>query len=168
MFRTKAKTVLFATAFACASIVGPAANAATTTATFGVSITILKACAITSASAMAFGSNSNSLTTNTDTTSAISVLCTATTPYNIGLDQGTTSGSTVASRKMVSGASTVNYALYSDAARTSNWGNTVGTDTVAGTGTGLPVATTVYGRVPVQTAPAAGAYTDTVTVTVTY
>ena len=48
------------------------------------------------------------------------------------------------------------------------WGNTVGTDTVAGTGNGASQAYTIRGRVPIQTTPAPGAYADTVTVTVTY
>ena len=48
------------------------------------------------------------------------------------------------------------------------WGNTVGTDTVSATGSGASQAYTVYGRVPMQTTPAAATYTDTITVTVTY
>jgi len=47
-------------------------------------------------------------------------------------------------------------------------GNTVSTDTVAATGNGASQSYTVYGRVPAQTTPAPGTYTDTVTVTVTY
>jgi spore coat protein U-like protein len=58
--------------------------------------------------------------------------------------------------------------LYSNAGRTTVWGNTVGTDTVAGTGTGATQSLTVYGRVPVQSTPGAGTYTDTVITTVTY
>ena len=48
------------------------------------------------------------------------------------------------------------------------WGNTVGTNTIAGTGSGGSQSYTVYGRVPPQTTPAAATYTDTITVTVTY
>ncbi len=48
------------------------------------------------------------------------------------------------------------------------WGNTIGTDTVAGTGTGSNQSLTVYGRVPVQSTPVGATYTDTVIVTVTY
>jgi spore coat protein U-like protein len=69
---------------------------------------------------------------------------------------------------MTNGAATVSYSLYSNAARTTNWGNTVGTDTVAGTGTGSNQSYTVYGSVPAQTTPAPATYTDTITVTVTY
>jgi spore coat protein U-like protein len=69
---------------------------------------------------------------------------------------------------MTAGGATVGYALYSNAGRTTNWGNTVGTDTVSGTGNGTGQALTVYGRVPPQSTPAPGAYSDTITVTVTY
>ncbi|RUY19730.1 spore coat U domain-containing protein, partial [Mesorhizobium sp. M7A.F.Ca.US.001.04.2.1] len=57
---------------------------------------------------------------------------------------------------------------YRDTGRTQPWGITVGTDTVAGTGNGNVQNLTVYGRVPPQTTPAAGVYTDTVAITVTY
>jgi spore coat protein U-like protein len=55
-----------------------------------------------------------------------------------------------------------------DAGRTVNWGNTVGTDTVAATGTGSAQPFTVFGRIPPQVSPLAAVYTDTITVTVTY
>ncbi|MDR6870988.1 spore coat protein U-like protein [Bosea sp. BE125] len=62
----------------------------------------------------------------------------------------------------------VNYSLFRDASRTLNWGTTIGTDTVAGTGNGSGQSFTVYGRVPVQTTPSPALYSDTITVTVTY
>jgi spore coat protein U domain-containing protein, fimbrial subunit CupE1/2/3/6 len=141
--------------------------AATTTSTFTVSITLAATCTINSASALNFG-NQGILSANVDQTSTIQVTCTNTTPYNIGLDAGTGSGATVATRKMTSGGATVDYTLYSDSGRATVWGNTVGTDTLAGTGNGTGQNFTVYGRVPSQTTPAPGTYTDTVTVTVTY
>jgi len=107
------------------------------------------------------------LTTNQDSTSTITVQCTNTTPYDIGLNEGTSSGATVTTRKMTSGSNTINYSLYLDSARTSNWGNTAGT-MQHGTGNGAQQNYTVFGRVPVQTMPAPGAYSDTITVTVTY
>jgi len=103
-----------------------------------------------------------------DQTSTLQVTCTNTTPYNIGLDAGTGSGATVASRKLTSGGATVNYTLYSDTGRTTVWGTTIATDTVAGTGNGAAQSYTVYGRIPTQTTPAPGNYADTITVTVTY
>ncbi|TMV00726.1 spore coat U domain-containing protein [Brucella haematophila] len=142
--------------------------AQTPTATFNVQITITAACQINSATNMDFGSN-GVLSTNVDATSTITVQCTNLTPYNIGLSAGSGTGATVANRLMTGPASaTVGYSLYTTTARTAVWGNTVGTNTVAGTGNGAAQAYTVYGRVPVQTTPAAGVYTDTVTATISY
>lgn len=61
------------------------------------------------------------------------------------------------------------YGLYKDAGRSQPWGDgaTPGS-TVAGTGTGAAKGYTVYGRVPPQTTPTPGTYSDTVVVTVTY
>lgn len=143
------------------------AQAATVTSTFTVQMTITASCLINSASTLNFGSQ-GVIAANVDQTSTLQVQCTNTTPYNIGLDVGTGTGATVASRKMTNGGSTINYTLYSNSGRTTVWGNTVGTDTVAGTGNGAGQSYTVYGRVPAQTTPAAAVYTDTITVTVTY
>ena len=140
---------------------------ATTTSTFQSQITITASCTILSASTLDFGSN-GVLIAIVDQISMLQVQCTNTTPYNIGLNAGTGSGSTVTTRKLTSGGNTVNYSLYSDSGRTTNWGNTVGSDTVSSTGTGASQSFTVYGRVPVQTTPTPATYTDTITVTVTY
>ena len=144
-----------------------ASNASTVTQNFTVQMTVTSACVINSASTLNFG-NSGVLVANVDNTSTLQVQCTNTTPYNIGLDAGTGSGASVAVRKMTNGANAINYSLYTTAARTTVWGNTFGTDTVAGTGNGASQSYTVYGRVPAQTTPVAATYTDTITVTVTY
>jgi spore coat protein U-like protein len=141
--------------------------AATATTTMTVQMTIAATCLVNSASTLNFGTQ-GVLSTNVDQTSTVQVTCTNTTPYNIGLNAGTGTGATVATRKLTSGATTVNYTLYSNSTRTTLWGNTVGTDTVAATGNGAAQSYTVYGRVPPQAAPAPGTYTDTITVTVTY
>jgi spore coat protein U-like protein len=141
--------------------------AATSTATFTVQVTIVATCTINSAATLNFGSQ-GVFTANVDQTSTVQVQCTNTTPYNVGLDAGLGTGATVAVRKMTSGGATVNYTLYSDSGRTTVWGTTIGTNTVAATGNGAAQSYTVYGRIPAQTTPAPGTYTDTVTVTVTY
>lgn len=145
------------------------AIAATVTTTFGVQITITNACTIVSATNMNFGSVGVIGASGVDATSTITVQCTTSAPYTIGLNVGTGSGATVATRLMTSGASnTVSYSLYQDAAHTLVWGTTIGTNTVAGTGNGASQAFTVYGHVPSQTTPPAAVYNDTITVTVTY
>jgi spore coat protein U-like protein len=142
-------------------------RAATVTTTFTTQITITAACIINSASNLNFGA-AGILAANVDQTSTIQVQCTNTTPYSVSLDAGTGIGATVAAREMTNGANTVTYSLYSDAGRTIVWGNTIPTNTVAGTGNGASQAYTVFGRVPPQATPAPALYTDTITVTVTY
>lgn len=143
------------------------ALAATATTTFTVQMTITSTCIINSASTLNFGST-GVLTTNVPGTSTIQVQCTNTTPYTIGLDAGTGVGATVAARKMTNGGNTITYSLYQDSGHLTVWGDTIGVNTVAGTGDGSAQGFTVNGLVPAQTTPAAGLYTDTITVTVTY
>jgi|GraSoiStandDraft_16_1057320.scaffolds.fasta_scaffold480047_2 spore coat protein U-like protein len=143
--------------------------AATATTTFNVQITITNACTIVSATNLNFGSIGVIGAAGVGSTSTITVLCTTSAPYTVGVSAGTGSGATVANRLMTSAASnTVGYSLYQDAGHSVLWGTTIGTDTVAGTGSGASQALTVYGQVPSQVTPAAGVYNDTVTVTVTY
>lgn len=133
---------------------------------FNATATVTASCTV-SATNMNFGSV-GSLGASVDATTTVSPRCTNQTPYNVGLNAGTGTGATVSVRKMTLAGATINYSLYSNAGRTTVWGNTVGTDTVAGTGTGATQSVTVYGRVPVQSTPGAGTYTDTVIATVTY
>lgn len=146
---------------------GANVKAATATATFNAQITIQANCQVLSPTNLNFGTV-GALASNQDATSTFSVQCTNTTPYSIGLNEGTTAGGTTTTRLMTSGSATVSYRMYSDAGRGTNWGNTVGTDTVSGTGNGTTQNFTIYGRVPTQTTPAPATYTDTVTITVTY
>jgi spore coat protein U-like protein len=66
------------------------------------------------------------------------------------------------------GGATLSYAMYQDSGHTTNWGNTVGTDTKSGTGNGSAQTLTVYGNLAAGQYPAAGSYSDTITATVTY
>jgi spore coat protein U-like protein len=142
-----------------------AANAATTTNnTFQVTANVQATCLI-SATPLAFGSYNGVLN---NATSTVNVTCTNTTPYNVGLDQGTATGATVTTRKMKNGASLLNYSLFSNSGMTTNWGNTVGTDTVTGSGTGASQSLTVYGQIPAAQYVTPGAYSDTITATLTY
>lgn len=144
-----------------------AAQAAQATSTLVVSATVLNSCVVLP-STLLFGNVSSAA--NTDATATITVTCTLGTSYNVGLDAGAGASATTSARKMTSLATdTLNYALYSNAGHTTNWGASVGVDTVAGTGNGLVQNLTVYGRVPSgQTTAPAGAYTDTVNITVEY
>jgi spore coat protein U-like protein len=66
------------------------------------------------------------------------------------------------------GSALLHYKLFSNSGYTTNWGNTVGTDTLAGTGNGGTQPLTVYGQIPAAQFTAQGNYTDTIIVTLTY
>jgi spore coat protein U domain-containing protein, fimbrial subunit CupE1/2/3/6 len=138
---------------------------ATATTTFAVTATIQATCVV-SATPMAFGTYTAVVATSTST---VSVTCTNTTPYNVGFNAGLATGATVTTRKMTGPAGALlGYVLTSDAAHAVNWGQTIGTDTVTGTGNGSAQVLTVYGQVAAGQYLAPGAYTDTITATITY
>jgi len=134
-----------------------------------VSATAVHFCKSASVGSMLFGDLQPDL--GKDASADISVRCTRTSPVEILLSKGV-NGTAVTARKMTSSAGTLDYALYSNSARTSLWGDTVGgtgnTVTAVGAGLATDVVRTVYGRVPVQRSAAPGAYSDTVLVTINY
>lgn len=159
----------FAKAMLLTAIVGfmGTASAATTSTNMTVTASVVGACNVSTTN-LAFGTYNPTSATPLAQTATITTICTNGAPYDIGLSAGTGSGATVTNRLMTSGANTLSYGLYSDAGHTTNWGDTVGTDTVALTGTGAGQGTTVYGQIPALYPAQAGAYSDTVLVTVTY
>ena len=135
------------------------------TTSFAITAVVQAECT-TSATALAFGTYSGVLI---NSTSAISVTCTKTTAYNVGLNAGTASGATVTNRSMTGpGGALLGYKLFRDSNRTLNWGNSAGTDTAAGTGSGTVQSLTVYGQMPAGHYSMPGSYADTITATITY
>ncbi len=155
-----------ALAFLAIALIPADAIAATASATFNVSVTVQSACSA-SATSMRFGTYNG---TATSATSSISVRCTNSTPYNVGLSEGLAPGATVANRMMTGpGLSLLGYSLRSSTGGTVNWGHTVGVDTVSGTGSGSVQTLSVLGQIPAgQYGVQNGPYADTITVTVTY
>lgn len=141
-------------------------HAQTVTDNMPVTIVIENACEISTAPTTLDFGTTGVLSANIDSTSTLSVTCTTDAPYNIGLGGG--GSNDITARVMTNAGNTVGYQLYQEAARTTVWGETVNTDTVADVGNGTAQPITVYGRVPPQATPPAGTYNDTVTVTATY
>ncbi len=134
--------------------------ASTATAPIAVTAQVLSDCVI-SATALGFGNYTGAVN---NATATVTVQCSNTTPYTVALDAGTSSGSSVTARKMTGAVGIfLNYALFSDSARSANF---VTTASITGNGSGQPI--TVYGQIPAGQFVAPGAYTDTVTATVTY
>jgi spore coat protein U-like protein len=133
--------------------------------TFAARATIVNNCLV-AAQDIDFGVH-GVLATAVDADGGVSVTCTPSAAYAIGLSGGNADAAPTA-RKMARGADSITYGLYQDAARGRPWGDSVPANTLAGTGSGLAQTFTVYGRVPAQPTPAPGTYTDRVVVTVTY
>ena len=155
---------------AVAAVASTPALAATATNTMPVSVNVINSCTI-AATPMSFGAPTAIGGSNIDSTSTISLVCTNGSTYDVSLDQGLHSTGT--QRFMSNGAATpvkVPYGIFTDSARSAAWGSTSGTNTVAGSaGTSGAVVLTAYGRIPSSaTSVGAGAYLDTVTVTVTF
>lgn len=133
------------------------------TDTFTVSATVLATCEV-SANDLSFGDYDPVAATHLDASTTLSVTCTNGTPYQVALELGP--GATTAARRMLDGSEVLNYTLYRDAARTQLWGQTNGSNTLAGSGSGSAATIDVYGRVPMQQAAPSGTYEDTITVKV--
>jgi spore coat protein U-like protein len=138
----------------------------TASTTFRVSANVQAVCAVT-AQDLNFGVYNAQGGSPLLATTAVMATCSPGTSYNIGLNEGSTGG-TITQRRMASGTNTLNYQLYSDTSRSTIWGNTTGSDTVTGVGTGLAVGHVVHGSVPAAQAVPAGAYGDTITVRISY
>lgn len=104
----------------------------------------------------------------------LSVRCSRNTQFTVAMDAGT--GGTVAQRLMTQGAATLQYNLYTSAARTTVWGDgSLSSAVVSGVGKGLAgneaITETVFGSLPDSPANrqlAPGLYSDTVMITVAY
>lgn len=146
-----------------------ALGAAQETTTFTVTAEVVDACEV-SANNLAFGSYNPVEGGNLDGTSTIDVTCSNGTDYQIGLSGG--DAGDVENRTMSDGTNSLDYQLFSDSGRTTNWGTTEDADTLNdGTtiGDGTQNSHIVYGRILDQpTAVVSAGYTDTVTVTMYY
>jgi spore coat protein U-like protein len=156
----------------------PQANAGTATGTFNVTATVSSGCLIASTTDIAFGTydpaNVNFSTQKTGTGS-ITVRCIlGGTGISLALNQGShptgTSTCTAPDRQMISGANNLPYSIYSNSGNSTVWGCTTGTNTVTFVPTGVltPNVLTTYGVIAAAVDVPVGAYSDTVTATVTF
>ncbi|HEX8592832.1 MAG TPA: spore coat U domain-containing protein [Pseudomonas sp.] len=161
-----ALTVLLLSLTAIGIATSMSATAATATSDMSVTASVVAACTV-SASALAFAAYSG---TAVDGTANLTVNCTNDAPYTIGLGAGNGANATTTSRVLTGSlvGTTMNYGLYQDAAYATVWGDTVGTDTLGGTGDGADQTIPVYGRIAAGQNGSVGTYTDSVAVTVNY
>ncbi|HKE44672.1 MAG TPA: spore coat U domain-containing protein [Steroidobacteraceae bacterium] len=160
---------LLRAALTAALIVPLATVAQSPTTTFKVTTNVQASCQV-SANDLNFGNYSPNAATRNDAQSELKVTCSPNVQYNIALNAGTSAGASIDTRKMTFGSSTLNYQLYRTSSRNSNevWGDTVGSNTLQGNGTGTQQSYPVYGSVPAGQLVSPGTYIDTITVNVLF
>ncbi|MGH8821084.1 MAG: Csu type fimbrial protein [Rhodoferax sp.] len=142
---------------------------------FTVSATVTKQCTVTAGAASNINLGSvPSSQTNTSGNNSISVSCSNTTPYYIGLSPNSTASTTGAgtmSGTLGGNTDKVPYQLFSNAGLSTAWGNTATSTSVgngvSGTGTGSAQSIPVYAKAPSANY-TPDSYSDTVTVNVNY
>jgi len=162
------KTLLRLALVAAALGLAVPALAQTATATFQVTATVPNSCRI-AASPIAFGNYDPLGGAAADASGGVTVTCTMSSAWWVGLNGGGNAGlGSAGARAMSAGGAFLGYDLYRDASRTLAWGNTLAAGS-SGVGTGAAQPVTVFGRIPAsQTGVPAGSYADTVTATVNF
>lgn len=129
-----------------------------------VTATVAASCTISSNS-LAFGIYTGA---QIDTTTLITVDCTSSTAWYVNMSDGNNPGPGFVPRMTGPNGNVMSYSKYRDSARTLYWGNSYNYDGVSGTGTGLAQPLTVYARLFGGANGTPGAYSDTITVKVTF
>lgn len=115
---------------------------------------------------VSFGDYSPFAAAPTDSAGRVTMQCSGSGSYAVAIGVGEHAGGSFANRRMWNGQSYLSYQLYANAARTAVWGDGTG-----GSAT-MPVAASgalaIYGRIPPRQAVTAGAYADTILVTILY
>lgn len=171
------KTLLSAAVFALAGF-AMSASANVANGNFNVSLTVNKACAVTTTAASNITLAAvNAGATTTTLPGTFTVSCSNNTPFFVGLAPG---GGNTAGTGTLKGTgvntATIAYALYQDAAGATPWGNTATTSSAgngkSGTGAGMATAKavsfTTYANATGSTDVQPDTYSDTVTINVNF
>jgi spore coat protein U-like protein len=155
---------------------GRDATAATATSNFTVTANVVASCTIAT-TGIAFGNYDPvvaNATAPVDANGTVTVACTQGAVTSLGMSQGAnptgTSTAVAPARQMASGAvNRIRYDLYQDAARNTAWGDFGTASAEAYTAATKNAATlNIYGRIPSGQDAVVGAYTDTVTATISF
>jgi spore coat protein U-like protein len=159
----------FAMGFLAMGLTSSSALAATSTASFSVTATVVSGCQASSP-ASAFGTQ----TAARVALSSVSVTCTNPTAYNVSLSAGRTADAAATtateSKQEMSGSASelLGHGLLPDLVRTGSWGRPAGGSTVAGIGGGHFLQYAAYGKAAGAQPFVPNPYADLITITVTY
>lgn len=165
MIRTVLATALFATGLGLAAN----AQAATDSANFQVTATVVTTCRIEAGNTLAFGNYDPTTTAAATGSTTIRVRCTNGTTAPIALDAGQNGGGgDCTTRAMAAGTERLAYGLYRSAGIDSPWG-CAAANSYSYTATNAAWSTlTVHGVIPAEQNAPVGSYSDTVIATVTF
>lgn len=163
MKRTIKLTVL-TLALTFISVAAFAQSATTTNAANNISATVIKNCRITNF-ALAFGNYDPTTPTDRDGQTDFTVRCTKDTVATIALSLGLYEAGT-GTRKMAFGVERLDYALFTDAGRTTEW--TVLAPKSYTAADNQPFTQTIFGRIPAEQDVPVGSYFDTVQATINF
>lgn len=162
-------TTATAIAYGYYLLVAPSCASLTAAGTFPftVSATVTNNCTI-GATNLSFGT-AGVIGTGINAAGSLSITCTNGDSWRVSLNGGGSGNVAARTMQRQGGGGSVGYQLYTDSARILPWGDgSGGTTRVTGTGTGLAQAVNVYGRVPAQSTPMPGNYSDTITATIEF
>lgn len=150
------------------------AQAQTATATLAVGANVAASCSnFTSAGGLAFGAYANSNPTNVDANTTVTANCTNGSAYTIAMSAGSyyNSSSYAGWRALANAGSRLAYGVWVNNPGGALWGDGLNAplgSVLSGTGNGANQTYTVAGRIPAGQAAIPGAYSDSVTATLTY
>lgn len=99
-------------------------------------------------------------------TGSVTVTCTPSMAYDIGISKGLNDGATEENRLLTrrAGKQELKYGLFQDGNHKYNYGTILGRNTLHQLGTGSSQTITIYGEIPINQPVEPGTYTDTVTI----
>lgn len=99
-------------------------------------------------------------------TGTVTVACTTSMPYDIGINKGLSNGATEENRLLTrrGGKQELKYGLFQDGNHKYNYGTILGRNTLHQVGTGSSQTITIYGEIPINQPVEPGTYIDTVTI----
>jgi spore coat protein U-like protein len=164
MSRTAKLFAALASALAVLLIGDAPVSAATATGTVTVTASVAKNCTLSSPT-LAFGAYDPTSGTPLDVSTTLTVTCTKSTTWAVGLGNGSNFVNPNRRMKDATSGDFLQYELYTDAAHTTVWN---GTNTVTGAGTPA-TQPTIYGRIAIsQFVTPAATYSDSVVATITF
>jgi spore coat protein U-like protein len=161
----KFASLIFALGFLASAMVSTPALAATATASFSVTATVLASCQV-SAPASAYGANT---APRANAASPASVNCTNPTPYDVSYSTELAPSATATTRNTAGPAlDSPGSALLPNSAHNVNWGRMADAYAMSGTARGSSHPYAGYGHYAGAQHVAPGAFADSVMITVTY